>query len=116
MKLNPHVVRLLGEIATVQSVAESYQNDTPFSDLKNVFGIIKAPKLVDDVHIYHIDDTIARGQEAELDAAALHASMTDGLFKTVLYVMMSRLAVALEELHAIKELQAKRDKKRRPNE
>ena len=112
MTLHPQVVRVLGEIATVQSVAESYQNDTPFPDLKNVFGIIEAPKLVDAVLIYHIDDTIARGQEAALDAAALHASMTGGRFKNVLYVMMLRLAVALEELHAIKELQAKRDKKK----
>ena len=104
MKLDPQVTRVLAEIATVQSVVESYQRNRHLPDLENACGIVKYSDELEEVRRYHLEYTILRGQDAALDAISLGAAMPGhSQTKTLLYVMSQRLEVALDELHSIKD-------------
>ncbi len=100
--LNPQMVSTLAAIATVQCVAEAYQDPQALPDLRNTLGIIRDSEGLVEVHRYHIDQTIAWGEELFLEAAAIHATTSHPSAKTAIYVMMKRLETTLNELRAKK--------------
>jgi len=101
--LSPQMVTTLSAIATVQCVAEAYQDYHVLPDLRNVMTIAQDSEGLVKVHRHHLGHTIAWGEELLLEAAAIHATTTHPTARTVLYVMMSRLGTSLDELRKIKE-------------
>ena len=100
--LNPQMVSTLAAIATVQCVAEAYQNSQALPDLRNTLGIIGDSEGLEEVRRYHLDQTIAWGEELFLEAAAIHATTSHPSAKTVIYVMMKRLETSIDELRALR--------------
>ncbi len=99
--LNPQMVSTLAAIATVQCVAEAYQDPLPLPDLRNTLGIIGDGEGLEKVRHYHLAQTIAWGEELFLEAAAIHATTSHPGAKTAIYVMMKRLEANLEEMRAL---------------
>ena len=100
--LTPQIIATLAAIATVQCVAEAYQDPQALPDLRNTLGIIGDSEGLEKVRHSHLAQTIAWGEELFLEAAALHATTSHPSAKTAIYVMMKRLETTLNELRAKK--------------
>lgn len=98
--LSPQMVSTLAAIATVQCVAEAYQNPQALPDLRNALGIIGDSEGLEKVRRCQLAQTITWGEELFLEAAAIHATTSHPSAKTAIYVMMKRLETTLNELRA----------------